>query len=137
MKDLRGNPGKRASCPPLNLIGVPEPPAYLPEEALQEWQRVVGLLMDRGDLSALDQAGLADYCICTVRLKECEADISARGVLIPGQRGQVKNPSLQIARQYRAALQKWADMFGLTPSSRSRLTVPTPEPQDDAYGIFA
>lgn len=109
----------------------------MPEEALAEWQRVVRLLRDRGDLSELDQAGLADYCLCRVRLEECERQIAEQGVLIQGQRGLVKNPALQIARQYRAAMQKWADLFGLTPASRSRISVPKAEADDDPDGMFA
>lgn len=136
-KSLRGNPGRRVLDAPNHLAGEPRAPEALPEEALAEWQRVVRLLRDRGDLSELDQAGLADYCLCRVRLEECERQIAEQGVLIPGQRGLVKNPALQIARQYRAAMQKWADLFGLTPASRSRISVPKAEADDDPDGMFA
>lgn len=97
---------------------------------------MVILLGRRGDLSELDQAGLADYCLCKVRLEQCEEDIGKRGVLIEGQRGFVKNPALQIARQYRAALQRWVDFFGLAPAPRGRISVPKSEPADDPDGMF-
>jgi P27 family predicted phage terminase small subunit len=135
-KELRGNPGKRPIAEPANLRGIPQPPAALPEEALPEWRRVVKLLSDRGDLSELDQAGLADYCLCRLRLAECEELIGRDGALVPGQRGLVKNPAIQIARQYRSALAKWAELFGLTPASRSRISTPKPEVDDDPNGMF-
>lgn len=95
------------------------------------------LLSDRGDLSELDQAGLADYCLCRIRLEQCEADITQRGILVGGQRGLVKNPSLQLARQYRSAMAKWVELFGLAPLSRQRISVPPPEVNDDPDGFFA
>jgi P27 family predicted phage terminase small subunit len=98
---------------------------------------MVKLLRDRGDLSELDQASLADLCICRMRLEECERQIAEHGVLVPGQRGLVKNPAVQIARQYRVALQKWADQFGCTPAARSRISAPPAETNDDPEGMFA
>jgi P27 family predicted phage terminase small subunit len=137
-KSLRGNPGKRAlAAIPLNVPGLPDPPKGLPGEALAEWWRVTKLLRERGDLSELDQAGLSDYCLCRIRLEQCEADITKRGVLIEGQRGLVKNPALQLARQYRSAMAKWVELFGLAPLSRQRISIPPPEVNDDPDGFFA
>lgn len=133
---LKGNPGKRPGQPVNHLPGLPPPPSGLPKEAQAEWRRVSALLRGRGDLSELDQAGLADYCVCKVRLEQCEADISKRGVLIDGARGPVKNPALQIARTYRAALAKWVDLFGLAPGPRGRLAVAKVEIDDDPDGMF-
>lgn len=135
-KALKGNPGKRAAAPVNHSPGMPPPPPGLPKDAQAEWLRVSGLLRNRGDLSELDQAGLADYCVCKVRLDQCEADISRRGVLIEGGRGLVKNPSLQIARTYRAALVKWVDLFGMAPGPRGRIHAPKSEPEDDPDGMF-
>ncbi len=137
LQDRRGNPNKRPPKVPQHLPGVPEPPASLPPAALNEWERLTRLLSARGDLSELDQAALADYCLCRVRLEECERQIAEQGVLIHGQRGLVKNPALQIARQYRAALQKWSDLFGLTPASRGKINIPKQEIHDDPDGMFS
>lgn len=104
---------------------------------MSEWRRLTELLSARGDLSELDQAALADYCLCRVRLEECERLIAEQGVLVRGQRGLVKNPALQIARQYRAALQKWSDLFGLTPASRGKINIPRQEIDDDPDGMFS
>lgn len=116
---------------------MPDPPPSLPQKALSEWERLTRLLAARGDLSELDQAALADYCLCKMRLEECEAKISQHGVLVKGQRGLVKNPALQIARQYRAAMQKWGEYFGLTPASRGKINIPKHEINDDPDGMFS
>jgi len=60
-------------------------------------------------------------------LQDCEADIGARGKLVRTYRGsRAKNPSIQIARQYREHLLSWSKEFGFTIGSRSRLAVPEP-----------
>lgn len=46
------------------------------------------------------------------------------GLLIEGNRGSVKNPAYQIAREYRRSLLAWAARFGLTPSDRDRMRNP-------------
>jgi P27 family predicted phage terminase small subunit len=117
---------------PTNLPGIPAMPTGMPSRAQQEWYRMVELLQKRGDLSELDQAAIADYCLCLARLENLEADITKRGELVRGQRGKVKNPSIQLAREYRASLMKWADALGLTPASRNRMTLPeTGQASDD------
>jgi P27 family predicted phage terminase small subunit len=137
LQERRGHPDKRPRRIVQHLPGCPEPPAGLPPEALSEWRRLTELLSARGDLSELDQAALADYCLCRIRLEECERLIAEQGVLVRGQRGLVKNPALQIARQYRAALQKWSDLFGLTPASRGKINIPRQEIDDDPDGMFS
>jgi len=122
--------GKRPEQP-TNLPGVPSMPPGLPARAQSEWARVVDLLAKRGDLSELDQAAIADYCRCLARLENLEADITARGELVDGDRGKVKNPSIQLAREYRASLMKWSDALGMTPASRNRMTLPDPSSNED------
>src|SRR5580658_1284061 len=109
---------------PVNLPGVPQMPTGLPKRAQNEWARVIALLQKRGDLSELDSAAIADYCRCVAHLEAVERDIAKRGVLITGQRGKVKNPSLQISREYRSALARWTDLLAMNPSARNRLTLP-------------
>jgi P27 family predicted phage terminase small subunit len=96
----------------------PEMPSGLSQAAQAEWERLTGLLRERGALDAIDQAALNDYLVCWQRLTEAEADIETRGLLVEGERGPVKNPACQLARQYRAALTAWSKEFGLTPASR-------------------
>lgn len=72
-------------------------------------------------LDAIDQAALNDYLVCWQRLRAAAADIEVRALLVQGERGKVKNPSAQLARQYRVALAAWSREFGLTPASPLRL----------------
>jgi len=104
----------------------PKMPRGLDVDARREWRRITGLLRDRDVLDALDETPLSDYIVCWQRLRECEADIGARGVLIAGERGPVKNPACQLARQYRDHLIAWCKEFGCTPTSRTRMNMPAP-----------
>src|SRR5690349_15340240 len=97
--------GRAPDFPP-NLAGVPSMPDGLSARAREAWARVLPLLAARGDLSEVDQTLLGDYCRLVGRREGVEADIDARGALIAGKRGSVKNPAVQLAREYRAALYK-------------------------------
>jgi len=131
IKLLEGNPGRR------ELPHNPQPPggdmrapAGMPLAARREWRRVVPILTRLGVASQVDRNALADYCLCVARLADAEAEIEKRGLLVDGERGKVKNPAAQLAREYRAAVVRWAVEFGLTPSSRTRLTVDKPAEDD-------
>lgn len=111
-------------------LSEPQMPEGLSQAAQQEWARLTGLLRERGALDALDETGLNDYLVCWSRLRECEADIAERGTLVQGERTLVKNPSVQIARQYRDALVAWCREFGLTYAARQRVAMPQAKKED-------
>jgi P27 family predicted phage terminase small subunit len=108
---------------PVNTTEPFLPPPGLHLEALSEWRRIVKLLRDRELLDGLDQIALRDFVTCWVRLEAAETDISKRGILLTSARGTIKNPSLQIAEQYREFLLAWARELGFTPSSRKKLAL--------------
>lgn len=140
VKELQGNPGKRApkaaqkaqnsSAPPLEM------PSDLTPAAQVEWKRVVPGLVQRGVVNGYDQTALADYCLCVQRLAECELQVSAMGLLIQGERGMVKNPALQLAREYRNSIRQWCSEFGLTPNSRGRMNLPPEDDKNDPFKDF-
>lgn len=132
VKELAGNPGHRRihRGPEAGTLSL-RAPNGLPRRALEEWRRIAPRLVAMGIAGDVDRQALADYCVCVARLAEAEADIQARGILVEGDRGMVKNPSCQLARDYRADVIRWAQQFGLTPSSRGRLDVPEPKPVDE------
>jgi P27 family predicted phage terminase small subunit len=82
--------------------------------------------LDRlGLLALLDRASLAVYCEGWATYVDAQRDVDRRGALVKGHRKQqVKNPSLQIARDQAQLLRALAAEFGLTPSSRARLGAP-------------
>jgi P27 family predicted phage terminase small subunit len=140
LKVLEGNPGKR----PLNRrepqpsVGAPGCPDWLPREAKAEWRRVVSELDRIGMLKKVDRAALATYCEAWSILVAAEALIAEHGLMILQFETQsvdgariyvrpVKNPAVLIAKDASATIRAFAAEFGLTPSSRTRLTVPHEE----------
>lgn len=135
-RELAGNPGKRTKRVPKAPSGVPTIPKDLPADARLHWRRIVPVLGRLGIVSPLDQVALADMCTVIERLQACERDIQERGVLVDGERGLVKNPACQLAREYRQSLQRWATEFGLTPAGRARLSLPEPPKEDELDALL-
>ena len=129
---LQGNPSHRPlpKGEPRPLLVSARCPLDLPDEARPFWRRLAPKLRRLGLLTELDTLAVADMCLCLARLKAAEDLIAREGLLVPGERGLVKNPACQLAREYRAAAVKWGARFGLTPSDRSGLSVGLPEPAD-------
>jgi P27 family predicted phage terminase small subunit len=121
---------KRQKSAKNSLRTEPTMPPGLSADAEREWVRVTDHLRSRSALDALDETAIADYVTCWSRLRECEATIDTDGLLMPGDRGLVKNPACQLARTYRTAMLAWAKELGLTFASRTRIGVFEAEPEE-------
>lgn len=142
-KTLAGNPGKR-SLVGMDLKFTTELgncPDFLSELAKKEWKRVVKDLKEADIVRAVDMASLAAYCQSYARWQQAEAHIAEHGLLLEepifSTKGELKghrskrNPAVSIAKDERAAMRLFGDLFGLDPLSRARITVP-PSPMEDA-----
>lgn len=138
IKLISGNPGKRPlpRNEPILPPVLPEPPEFVQGAALQEWHRIAPLLHGAGLLTALDGAALGAGCQSYGIFVEATANIRKSGTVIKSIQGQpMMSPYLKVAN---IALQQWTRMlaeFGMTPSSRSRVTVAA-APQDDPFEAF-
>jgi P27 family predicted phage terminase small subunit len=137
IKVLSGNPGKRPL--PKNDVKppreIPRPPPILQGLARKEWWRMAPLLYDAGLLTKIDVPALATYCQCYARWCEAEEEIRRSGTVIKSSKGQpMVSPFLKVANIALQQLMRMLVEFGMSPSSRSRVTVaPTPDPQEDAF----
>lgn len=139
LKKLDGNPGKR----PLNL-GEPTPtvkkptcPAHLVGEARKEWNRMVKLLMALKLLTEIDRAALAGYCQAWARWIEAEKKIADDGMTIETDKGNlIQSPYVGIANQSMKQMRAFLIEFGMTPSSRSRVSVVPTADAGDPYEQF-
>lgn len=136
---LKGNPGhrKRKREPkPKALQGMPKCPAWMPPAGKREWKRVVPELLRLGLLSIVDVAALEGYCAAYARALEADAVVKKGGLTVATSTGfLVQNPAVSISRLAWQAVRQFAAEFGLTPSARSRLEVPTappPAPRGDS-----
>lgn len=144
LKILEGNPGKR----PLNL-NEPIPiqvdlkcPNWLLAEAKKEWKRLAPELERIGLLTIVDTVAFAGYCQSYAKWKLAEEFIKKNGTTyrIPrrNKEGKITSvyiaqfPEVAIARNSLRQIRMFAQEFGLTPSSRGRLFLPS-EIIDDEF----
>jgi P27 family predicted phage terminase small subunit len=155
VKRLQGNPGKRPlpKAEPTPAAGAPSCPRWLSAAARAEWARVVKVLLPLGLVTQADLATLAAYCEAFSEFRAATIMLAAEGPMIrtggelvqlkPGKLkewvgGQVQ-PHPAIARQRTAwtALKAFASLFGLDPSSRTKVRPPSDEePKDDPFAAW-
>lgn len=128
IKELEGNPGNR----PLNdkepkpLKKAPPCPKWLEDDAKKEWRRLSKKMEQLGILTEVDMAAFAGYCQSYARWKAAEEFISKHGAIVKTPSGYWQQvPQVSIAQQYMKQMSKFAEQFGLTPASRSRLIADT------------
>ena len=132
LKKLAGNPGRR----PLNdkepkiRKGKPRCPSHLNDYAKTEWRRIASDLYEAGLLTYIDRAMLASYCQswgrwveAELKLEEMEEQFKIGQVLKTSNDNYVQNAWLGIANRAQDKMNKIAVEFGMSPSSRSRVTV--------------
>ena len=139
LKELEGNPGKRA----LNKrepkpTGTPTCPSHLDAEAKKEWRRISKELIAIGLLTSVDRAALAAYCSSYSRWIAAEESIQKFGAVIKSPKSgfPIQNPYVSVANTALDHMRKYAVEFGLTPASRSRLQVDLAASQDDPFEKF-
>lgn len=104
----------------------PVAPDYLTDDGLKIWDATVYQLRAMGLLAAADQDALAVYCQSVVSYSEAARNVNQRGLLVKtADRGWVKNPAVQMMREFGAQVRSMAGEFGLTPAARVGLSTDT------------
>ena len=128
VREIRGNPGKRAAKEVARLR--PAPPQMPPdlerdERAAAEWRLIVPQLDERGFLSKVDAAVLAAYCRAVSVAEQAYESLRAGGLTSPDRDGaDRKSPSWQIWREATTLVAMLGKELLVTPASRLRTTLP-------------
>lgn len=136
LKLLAGNPGKRKlndrEAKPERA--VPPCPEGLGDEAKKEWRRISKELFRLGLLSEIDRAALAVYCVAWGRWLEAEEKLRQHGVVVKSPSGYpIQSPFLTVANQAMKQMTRLLVEFGMSPSSRSRVTARPQEDEEDEF----
>lgn len=115
---MRGRRPKESTKRSPLATGAPECPDWLDAMARAEWSRVVPDLEASGALCQADLGILASYCQTFARWRQCEAELTAAGCMLVGNR---INPAAKHAENLCKLLRSLAAELGLTPASRGRL----------------
>ena len=124
IKELEGNPGKRKlnDREPKPEKKAPSCPKWLEPEAKREWRRLSKKMELMGVLTEVDMADFAGYCQAYARWKEAEEFITQHGTIVRTPSGYWQQvPQVSIAQTYLKVMNRFAEQFGLTPASRSRI----------------
>ena len=124
LKKLEGNPGKRPlnNSEPKPDQKAPSCPKWLEPEAKKEWRRLAKQMEALGILTEVDMAAFAGYCQAYARWKEAEEFITQHGTIVRTPSGYWQQvPQVSIAQTYLKVMNRFAEQFGLTPASRSRI----------------
>lgn len=134
MKLIRGNPGKRPLSTnepkPARLDTLRAPPG-LSKAAQKHWRVISRQLHNAGILTVLDRQALALYCDAYARWAQANEQITKFGIIIQAPSGYpIPSPYLSIANKAFDQMLKLMAEFGMTPSSRSRVTLSDPAPTE-------
>ena len=103
----------------------------LSDIASAEWDRIVPLIEAMGTLSADSGAALAIYCEAFADWTAARRQIAAEGLVVSSPQGTKKNPAFDVASKCTDIMLKCLREFGLTPSSRTGLSVKVNEEEVD------
>lgn len=124
LKIVRGNPCKRAL--PEN---EPTPQAgavardWLSPLAAERWPTIARQLQGAQVLTVMDAPALALYCNALVRWKQANEQLAKLGLVARAPSGYpIQSPYLSVANKAFDQMAKMLVEFGMTPSSRSRVT---------------
>lgn len=139
IKILEGNPGKRALPDLPNILpGEPEAPESVLGDpvAHAEWRRIVPELMRANLLSLCDAAALASYCSAFSLYQAAAESVAKDGITVASPMGVRKNPAVGIMLDAWKGVRGFCAEFGLTPSSRSKVTRADSNADPDAFEQF-
>ena len=119
----------RGSRQPINLnepkptVSKPRCPSHLSVAAKAEWRRISPRLVREGLLTHLDERALALYCEAYSLWVEAKQKVADTGLVVTTEKGNViQNPYLGIANKAAKQMLEILVEFGMTPSSRTRVT---------------
>ena len=120
--------GARPEIPP----GAPEPPEFLSEGALREWNRIVEILVKEIGLCPLDRGILAAYSQAFGDIEELTKIVAAEGQTIKTLDGvRKRNPAAISLDKCYDRMIKCSAKLGLSPHDRTKPVAPSPDSQPD------
>jgi len=140
LKILKGTYQKERENPnePEYKIEIPDPPKFLMPKAKKEWKRISEVLYNQGLITGIDMACLAAYCQFYARWVNAEIDLKKSGkMLIKTTSGNIiNNPYIGIANTAFKNMHTCLLEFGMTPSSRGRVSAKTEKDKKDPWDKF-
>ena len=131
LRILEGNREHRPiPSPPKARPARPRAPSWLQKTAQKEWHRIARELHDLGLLTVTDLKALEAYSVCYAKWREASG--KAKVGVFQSESGYIAaNPLIAVELRYAKEMRAWMTEFGLTPSSRARLSIEEPDEEDE------
>lgn len=114
----------RSKAEPKPKAKAPVCPEWLSPDAKAKWAELVPELLRMKLLTVVDGDVLAAYCEAWAEFRAASKTIAEEGRTFTTEKGYVgQHPAVAQQRSAWAAVKSFASLFGLDPSSRSRLNV--------------
>jgi P27 family predicted phage terminase small subunit len=110
-------------------------PDWLSPEAQTHWPLIAKQLRDAGILTEIDATALGQFCEVFARWKHA-SDLMGTRLLVKAPSGfLMQSPLLAVVNRAHEQMMRLLDEFGMTPSSRSRVTA-TKSGEGDPFAKF-
>ena len=111
-------------------------PGWLDKEGKSEWKRVSRELKELNILTNIDTTALGMYCDAYSKYQLATKKINEEGMFIEytnkaGATNIIEHPAVKAQVKYADLIKKLCSEFGLTPSSRARITLPKQEEEQE------
>ena len=137
VKILKGTNRKSRENPnePVPDTCIPDPPDFLSDYAMDEWNRITRQLENLNLISEMDMAALALYCQAWGRIEKYERMVAAKGEageIYKTTNGNYQlSPLMWVINKAYEQVYKFISEFGFSPASRARLSVNKNEKKQD------
>jgi P27 family predicted phage terminase small subunit len=138
---LNGNPSKlnlkkRETTEPKPKPIAPKRPAWVTGEGKRMWDKLVPELERLGLFTAVDGEAFAAACHSWGTYVYCQKYLKKNGLTYEyenksGAVNEIERPEVKIGQKALDHFRAFCSEFGLTPASRTRIEVKTPESQED------
>ena len=96
------------------------------------WRKLAPEMRRLGLLTELDRPLFETYCMLYGQWRACNADIQEHGTTYRSESGQEKSrPEMQLLLALTTQLRQIGAEFGLSPASRTKVSVSPPSPEMD------
>ena len=139
LKLARGSRRPINPAEPQPKVSKPRCPSHLSDSAKAEWRRISPRLAREGLLTHLDERALALYCEAYSLWVEAKQKVAETSLVVTTEKGNlIQNPYLGIANKAAKQMLEILVEFGMTPSSRTRVTAAQdPDANDPKARYFA
>ena len=143
LRILKGNPGRRPLNdrePTASLLEKASPPIWLAEQAKEYWEELFPLLKAVRIVTEADVAGLASLSAAYATWRTAYTYLQQHGFTyqVETREGELTYrayPQVAIEAEANLRLRRWLVEFGLTPSSRTKVSM-VEDPQEEGKKLF-